>query len=81
MESSLLREILVPSLHAFVRLFDVSFLGSIRLFKMSMQALELPYWHEDGGRRGWKEVLYGLDRLSASLGVWVRLMGVGRGRE
>lgn len=81
MESSLLREILVPSLHAFVRLLDVSFLGSIRLFKMSMQALELPYWHEDGGRRGWKEFLYGLDRLCASLGVWVRLMGVGRGRE
>lgn len=60
MESSLLREILVPSLHAFVRLLDVSFLGSIRLFKMSMQALELPYWHEDGGRRGWKVFCMGL---------------------
>lgn len=60
MESSLLREILVPSLHAFVRLLDVSFLGSIRLFKMSMQALEQPYWHEDGGRRGWKVFGMGL---------------------
>lgn len=60
MESSLLREILVPKLHALVRLLDVSFLGSIRLFKMSMQDLELPYWFEDGGRRGWKVFCMGL---------------------